>query len=196
MVDLMDIEDLVPEEFGGICGMLAPIIVYIFTGISILIHPGFDWSSDALSKLGAVGTSYNNIFNFGLMIGGIAGLIFTFAIFRFVETKGGIVGVSLFGAGVVCLILVGVFPQGNTPHVYVSLLFFILSLAGMIILGVDQLWDFTEAIWGIFILSSVILIGISLFIVYKDIGTAMLEFLSSIPIVLFLLVFGARLYFE
>lgn len=196
MVDLMDIEDLVPEEFGGICGMLAPIIVYIFTGISILIYSGFDWSNNTLSDLGAVDASYNNIFNFGLMIGGIAGLIFTFAIFRFVETRGGVLGVSLFGAGAVCLILLGVFPKGNDPHEYIAILFFALATAGLIIIGIDQLWDFTEPIWGIFIIASVVLISMVLFLVYKNMGPAVTEFISSIPIVLFMFVFGARLYFE
>ncbi len=198
-MDVMDIEDLVPEEFAGICGMAAPFIAYIFIGLAILINPWFSWSDNALSDLGAMTTPYNNIFNFGLIMAGVAGILFTMGIFRYAEGGVGVAGVSVFLAGMICLVLIGVFPIGTWPHYYVSVLFFGLSAVGMVLIGIDQLWDFTEPIWGIFIISTVVLAAITVGLIYSipyELGVAIPEFVGTIPMMLFSLVWGARLYFD
>lgn len=199
MIDVMDIEDLVPEEFAGICGIATPIIIYLFIGIAILVHPSFSWSDNAISDLGRVEYQYSNILNFGFIVGGIAAVIFTMGIWRFVETKVGVLGTTLFLIGMISLILLGVFPKGTEPHMYVTILFYALSIGGMVLIGADQLWDFVEPIWGIFILATVILAGAAVWLVYSipyNMGPAIPEFIGSIPVMLFTIVMGARLYFE
>ncbi|MGM0510971.1 MAG: DUF998 domain-containing protein [Thermoplasmatota archaeon] len=200
MIDLMDIEDLVPEEIAGWCGILAPLIAYILIGISILIHPWFSWADHALSDLGAVETSYNNVFNFALMATGMIAIVFAFGIFRLAEDYMGILGVSLFIISLVLLIMIGIFPSGTPPHFYISVSFFAVGAAGLALIAVDQLIDMDEPVWGIFILSSLGLNGIAVWLVYsipyEGLGNAIPEFIGTIPVMLFMFVYGARLIFE
>ncbi|MFW6040600.1 MAG: DUF998 domain-containing protein [Thermoplasmatota archaeon] len=199
-MDFEDIEELIPEEVAGACGMVSPLIAYIFIGASILIHRSwFTWADNALSDLGAVGTPYNQVFNVGLILSGVLGLIFMLGALRIAEEKLGKLGIGIFGAGLVALILIGIFPSGTSPHYIVSILFFGLTAAGLLIFGIDQMWDFNEPVWGILVLTSIILPGIAVYLVYTipyDLGAAIPEFIGSIPAVQFSLVFGAGLYFE
>lgn len=195
---MMDIDDIVSDEIGGICGIASPIVAYVFIFISILVHPEFSWASKELSYLGAVDTSYNNIFNFGLMISSIIGIIFTLAIMQFAESNIGYVGIAGFGAGMACLLLVGIFPSGTAPHYPVSILFFSLTLAGLAIFGVDQFLEM-EYLWSAFIWSSIGVSALLAGIIYStnlDLGLAILEFIGTIPFIQFTIVFGTRLYTE
>ncbi len=194
----MYIDDIVPDEIGGICGIASPIAAYVIIFISILVHPDFSWASNELSYLGAVDTSYNNIFNFGLMISSILGILFTLAIIQFADSNIGYVGVGGYGAGMVCLLLIGIFPSGTAPHYPISILFFSLSLVGLTIFGVDQFIEM-EYLWSAFIWSSVGLSALLAAIIYTtnlDLGLAILEFIGTIPIIQFSIVFGTRLYTE
>lgn len=198
-MDLLDIEELVPEEIAGLCGMVTPIVAYVFILIAIAIHPWFTWADNALSDLGAVDTAYNNIFNFGMIVSGLLGVIFALGMFREVEEKLGVLGMGIFLAGMIFLVLLGVFPSGTSPHMAISIMFFIYSGVGIILFGVDQLWDFAEPVWGIFALASVIPLLAAITIIYSipyDLGYAIPEFLGTIPIMQFSLVFGSKLYFE
>ena len=194
----MDVEELVPDEIGGICGILSPVIAYVFIFISIMIHPDFSWASKELSYLGAVDTSYNNIFNFGLIISGILAFVFMLAIIQFAESKIGYVGLGGYGGGMICLILVGVFPSGTFLHYPVSILFFSLTLVGLAIFGIDQFIDM-EYIFSAFIWSSIgisaLLFGI-LLSTNLDIGLAIPEFIGTIPFIQFNIIYGTRLYLE
>lgn len=199
-MDFTDIEDIIPEEFAGACGIAAPFIAYIFIGISILINGWFRWADHALSDLGGIEASYNNVFNFGIMVAGMAGLIFAMGIFRYSESAVGGVGTLLFLLGMVSLILVGIFPLGTSPHYYVSVLFFVLCAIGMVLIGLDQIWDLSEPIWGVFILSSVGLTILNVLLLYYaipyELGPAIPEFVGTIPIMLLSLVWGARLLYD
>ncbi|MFO7791397.1 MAG: DUF998 domain-containing protein [Candidatus Saliniplasma sp.] len=199
-MDAEDLEDLIPEEITGACGLIAPFVVYVFIAISILINRSwFNWADHALSHLGEVGTSYNNVFNAGLIIGGILGLIFIFGLIQYAEELIGYYGIAFFGAGMVFLILVGIFPMGRAGHEWISALFFITSLSGLTAFGMDQVWDLMEPSWGFFILSSVILCIVSAGLVTTipyETGAAIPEFIVSIPIMQFTFVFGARIFIE
>lgn len=199
-MDLMDIEDLVPEEFGGVCGIIAPIIAYLSIGIAILVNRSwFSWSDNPLSHLGGSDATYGNIFNVGLVLAGIVGFLFAMAIFRLIETRVGIGGVSSFMAGMIFLLLVGIFPRGSGPHQYVAIAFFIFSFLGMILIAIDQLLDWSEPIWGVFIISALIFAGCVAMLVYSMVDSfevATIQFIGTIPMMHFTLVWGARLLFE
>ena len=194
----MDIEDIVPDEIGGICGITAPIVAYVFILISILVYPDFSWADNALSDLGAVDTAYNNIFNFGLILAGILGIIFVLAIIQFTESNIGYVGIGGFGAGMVSLILIGIFPSGTSPHFAVSIMFFSFTIAGLAIFGLDQFLDM-EYVWSAIIWSSIILSAAAVGILYTtpfDLGAAIPEFLGTIPTIQFSIIYGTRLITE
>ncbi len=198
-MEVTDIEDLIPEEIGGLCGMITPIVGYLLIGISIIANrEWFTWADHALSDLGGPAASYPNIFNVGLIVTGVLGLIFALSIYRMVEENIGFLGVSLFSASTVFLILTGLFPTGRAPHFFVSVAFFALAAAGMWVIGLDQLMDVAEPVWGIFLISSVLLTIAAIWLVFSipyDLGYAIPEFIATTPIMLFSLVWGARLYF-
>lgn len=197
-MEFMDLEDLVPDDITGLCGIATPFVAYIMIAISILTHSWFTWADNALSDLGAVGTSQAYIFNAGLIVAGILGIIFTFGLFQYAEDILGQIGSFIFLAAMVLLILIGVFPSGTFPHMYVAIGFFAAAAAGIVFYSLDQMWDM-EPTWGVFPISSVILISIGVWLVYTipyDLGYAIPEFLGTIPIMQFSLVFGTRIYFE
>ena len=186
----------IPARTAGMCGILGPLIAFGAIAASIHLHPWFSWADNALSDLGALGTSYNTIFNLGLVASGIAGLIFTLGLPRLVSRRAGLVGVAVFGFGMISLILIGVFPSGTSPHGLVSVAFYGLSLLGLVILGVDQLRGRSERAWGAFILSILALALAAvkfLSIIPYDLGAAIPEIIGAIAILEFSLVFGARL---
>ena len=59
----------------GICGMLSPIVIFTFLGLSLSQAPWFQWTQHALSNLGIKGVSAI-FFNSGFILGGILTFIF------------------------------------------------------------------------------------------------------------------------
>lgn len=192
----MKITERVSARTAGLCGILGPLIAFGAIAASILLHPWFSWADNALSDLGELGTSYNMIFNFGLIAAGIAGPVFTLGLPRLVSRRAGLAGAAIFGAGMISLILIGAFPEGASPHGLVSVAFYALSLVGLVVLGGDQLRERSERAWGAFILSIVGLalgaVGLGTTIPY-DLGAAIPETIGAIVISEFSIVFGARL---
>ncbi len=194
---MVDVEELVPETVGGFCGILVPFLSYGLITISVLINEGFSITGSALSDLGATHASYNNIFNFGLIISGLLLIVFLVAMLRMAESKVGQVGLVGFMIGSGCLVLTGVFPKGTAPHWLVALLFFAFSIGGMIIFGLDQFLEF-EHVWGVLVWSNLVfaLIAAGLVSTLSPEGIAIYEIIGTIPIIQFSLIFGTRLFAE
>ncbi len=180
----------------GLFGILSPIIAFLFISISILVHPWFSFADNALSELGAVNTPYNIIFNFGLVLAGSTGLIFTLGLSKLLQSRLENIGGLLFGGGTFFLIMIGVFPMGTSPHFIVSVIFYTLCTLGMIIIGTGKILRKSERIWGIFTLSIVILGLISVVLLTTipyDLGAAIPEIIGAIVFAEFSIIFGARL---
>lgn len=195
---MIDIDELVPESVGGFCGILAPFVAYGLIAISVLINPDFTFAGSSLSDLGAAGAPYNNIFNFGIIIGGLMFILFMISMFEMRESEVGTIGLIGLLAGGICLVLVGIFTQETTPHTILVLLFYSLSIGGMIIYGLDQFLEF-EQVWGVLIWSNLGFALIAAGLIYSPLspsGYAIYEIIGSIPIMQFSIIFGARLFFE
>lgn len=192
----MKTTERVSARTAGLCGILGPAIAFGSIAASIHLHPWFSWADNALSDLGATGTSHNMVFNLGLIAAGIAGLVFTLELPRLVSRRAGLAGVTILGAGMISLILIGAFPSGTSPHRAVSVTFYALCLVGLVVLGFDQLRERSDRAWGAFILSTVGLalaaIGLCTTIPY-ELGAAIPEIIGAIAILEFSIVFGARL---
>ncbi len=193
----MEIEELVPETIAGYCGLLTPLIGYVLIIISMAMHHDFRLTKSSLSELGKVGVPYNNVFNFALIITGILFLIFVLGMLRRTETRVGDIGISGLCLGAIFLSLTGIFPQGTSPHTFMAILFYSLSVAGLILYGLDKFLEF-EPIWSVIIWSSLgfAAIAIGLISTLSPEGMAIYEIIGTIPLIQFSLVFGTHLLTE
>ena len=112
-------------------GAFAAVVTIGCTLLATLVSPSFAWQENALSNLGVTATDAGTtvtvvLFNGGLILGGVLGLVFTWLLYR---TATGhlsrFVAVSL-SLTLVLMALVGVFPQGTAPHFPVASGFYLM----------------------------------------------------------------------
>lgn len=188
----------ISKNISGLCGFLTPFLAFGIIFLSISLHPWFSWADKALSDLGAIQTSYNYVYNIGMVLTGILGCVFALNLPTLMNWRVGDIGVVFFGLGMGALILVGVFPLGTPPHSIVSIGFFSLSTLGMIIIGIDQVIS-SDWIWGSLILSLVILGLSTVFLITRipyELGAAIPETIGAIVYSEFSLIYGIRLRYE
>ncbi len=193
----IEIEELVPETIAGYCGLLTPLIGYVLIIISMAMHHDFRLTKSSLSELGKIGVPYNNVFNFALIISGILFLIFVLGMLRRTETRVGDIGIFGLCLGAIFLSLTGVFPLGTSPHIVMAIIFYSLSVAGLILYGLDKFLEF-EPVWAVIIWSSLgfAAIAIGLVSTLSPEGIAIYEIIGTIPLIQFSLVFGTHLLTE
>lgn len=183
------------KKQSGFFGVITPIIAFSTIYLAILLHPWFSWADNALSDLGACDTSYNYVYNVGMIFTGIFGVLFSLNLHKLMKGRVGKIGTVIFGGGMIFLTLVGVFPSGTPPHNTVSMAFFTLCTMGLVVIGCDQVHA-TEEGWGAFTLSLVISglssLGLINTIPY-ELGAAIPEAIGAIAFSLFSIVFGLRL---
>ena len=117
-------------------GLLSPPVALTFISVSIAIHPWFDWNENALSDLGATGTGHAWVFNIGLILAGTFAMAFSTYLIEEAEGTGEKAGAILFFLASLSMALIGIFPEGTSPHFEVSALFYLLSVIAMSIYGV------------------------------------------------------------
>lgn len=185
----------ISTNISGVCGILSPLIGFFLIFLSISLHPGFSWADNALSDLGAIWTVYNTVFNLGMILTGIVGLPFAVNLPKLTHGKIGSVGVLIFGLALISLISIGVFPEGTSPHHFVSVAFFSLGALGLTVLGIDELKGRRWA-WSAFLLS-IVTSGLTSFLLLTtipyDLGAAIPEMIGAITFSEFSIVYGIRL---
>jgi len=191
-------------KFAGICGILLPIIVFAFIGISIYLYSDFSWFENWLSELAgepgeepiwaARGLS-SIMFNAGIIIAGLFGLILLSALWRIalLGSRVGRIGKTLLLIDIIALISIGVFP--NTTgiyHIVASVLFFAFVPFALVPLGIEFRRNRENKIG-----NSVILIGIisffsfSLFLIPEPMGSnALVEMIPSLSLAISSIIFG------
>ncbi|MEM1627735.1 MAG: DUF998 domain-containing protein [Desulfurococcaceae archaeon] len=107
-------------------GVLAVILAWIVIAISITYNPWFDLFKHALSDLGDPGMANNPwIYNTGLIVTGVVTCIYSlYLAYRSINKVHVFASALIFVAGIF-LSLIGVFPSGTRPHVFISTWFFI-----------------------------------------------------------------------
>jgi len=127
------------RKLGSICGIITPLVAYIFIFTAILNAPGFSWATNALSDLGVWSIPLVPIlFNTGLIISGLLLLGFTINLFIEMEDILGKIGALVFILDALSLIGVGVFPE-DIPlwHFFFSVMFFSLVPIALLIITAD-----------------------------------------------------------
>ena len=102
--------------------------------LATMLSPDFAWTANALSNLGVPGTAAGTpttalLFNGGLIVGALVGLVFAFFLWRRAENRGKRVVAVLLAVTLAAMGAIGVFPQGSPLHVPVAVAFFVLVTA-------------------------------------------------------------------
>ncbi|MGB9784306.1 MAG: DUF998 domain-containing protein [Fervidicoccaceae archaeon] len=138
-------------------GILTFIVAFFGIALSIYLNPWFSITKNALSDLGRVGLEKSYIFNWTLIISSILALLYSFHLSSAIPGKLGCIGVGIYIVGAFSLMGIGLFPEGTGPHYFVSLEFFILMSASLLIFGVSLARhgkkSYGYALIGLFLLS-------------------------------------------
>ena len=124
-------------RISGISGMIMPFITFMLILLAIAYSPSFSWSENALSDLGVQEGVTVVLFNAGLIISGILGILFAVGLFTFLqESLLNRMGAFVFVLDALALTAIGVFPENVEPiHLLASVAFFVLLPVSMFLLG-------------------------------------------------------------
>lgn len=191
-------------KFAGLCGMLLPIIVFAFIGISIYLYSDFSWFENWLSELAgepgeepiwaARGLS-SILFNAGIIIAGFFGLILVSALWNLplLNSKVGRIGKTFLLIDILALISIGVFP--NTTgiyHIVASVLFFAFVPIALVPLGIEFRRNRENKIGNFVVLLGIIsFFSFPLFLIPEPLGSnALVEMIPSLSIAICAILFG------
>ncbi|ASJ00317.1 DUF998 domain-containing protein [Thermococcus gorgonarius] len=120
-------------------GLIAPLIAY--SGILTAIYVNRSWwrlTDNAISDLGKVGLQHNWLLNVPLVLTAVLAIYYAAGLLEKARNKVEKVGIWVLVAGFVFLALIGIFPEGTSPHYYVSWGFFLTAGFGLLIAGVGM----------------------------------------------------------
>lgn len=183
------------KKYLGLTGIISPTIGILTLLSSISLQNWFSWTENALSDLGAVGISNAYVYNYGLIIAAIFGIIFSLNLFAFLKYKISRAGTIFFLLGLIFLITVAIYPSGTSPHVLVSFAFFGFSAFGIFLIGIGE--SVKNRKLG-YLCLGLILIGLPLAYVSARIfsGVAIPEMIGVICFSIFSFLFSLKIYTE
>ncbi|PTD94461.1 hypothetical protein C9439_02790 [archaeon SCG-AAA382B04] len=188
----------ISKEHSGLGGILSPLAIFLFTIVSIFLNPWFNFSEFAFSHLGGSEVSYNYIFNLGLIISGLLGTIFSFGLFNSGKKVYSKIGSISFGIGMISFSLLGVFPFGTTPHVYLAGLFYVFSILGRIPISLSDI-SHDKYLAPLIFITVIICLSLTLYLMMNQnqrFGLAIIETIGFIPIFEFQISYGSKLIYS
>lgn len=197
-------------RISGACGILTPIIAFMFIGLAIDSAPEFSWTENALSDLGVIPGATAYLFNYGLIISGILGFVFATSLFRMMRFfdmlsadgrshilgHKGLGGAMFFSLACLALVAIGVFPENvRYAHFLASVAFFVLLLVALMLFGIG-FWQLKQKPLAAFTL----LLGVVgavpwllLFVLRYVSGVAIPELISAVAGGFWAAVFGYKM---
>ena len=124
-------------RFGGIAGILAPVLAFTFIGLAIATYPQFSWVDNALSDLGVVPSITSSLFNFGLFVSGLLSFNLSIGLYKFLNKHAtGKIGAVTFAAASLSLMGIGTTPEDIRPFHYIfSVAFFSLVPISLLVIA-------------------------------------------------------------
>lgn len=119
--------------------MLALAVGWITIILAISINPWFSLAKNALSDLGAVGRENAWIFNSGLILAGTIAALYSIYLITSARSKLEILASTIFLMSSIHLIMIGAFPEGTYPHLFVSYWFFLSAGIAVLLFGASML---------------------------------------------------------
>ncbi len=167
-------------------------VCWTFVGIatSIAVHPKWWWTHNALSDLGAIWAKMNYLYNSTMIVGGALGAIGSYGITKRARNVLGISSGILLGLSFIWLLLIGVFPEGTSPHFTLSWAFFLTGFVAIILYGFSAIIA-DEPKYGIFSVS-IASFGWFFAMAFHWSGTAIKEIIGAFVIAIWYLVTSYR----
>ena len=128
-------------------------------------------AKNALSDLGAVGRENAWIFNSGLILAGTIAALYSIYLITSARGKLEILASTIFLMSSIHLILIGAFPEGTYPHLFVSYWFFLSAGIAVLLFGVSMLVKRDLAFGISLIMISIIGFAGAVLIPWPSIGT-------------------------
>ena len=205
----MEQKSVIRFRISGACGILTPIIAFMFISLSIDSAPEFNWMENALSDLGVMPGVTSVLFNYGLIISGILGFIFSTSLFRMLRfeilsrdtrlrypVNRGLGGALIFSLACLALIAIGVFPENvRFLHSFASVAFFVLLIISLPRMGIG-FWRARQKPLAVFTLLLAVVAAapwLLLFLVRYVSGLAVPELISAVAGGLWTAVFGYKM---
>ncbi len=118
-------------------GILAPVVALAGIGVGVFLNRSW-WhlTKNAISDLGRLGLRYNWVLNVSLVISAVLAIYYAIGLLGEVKNLIEKAGIVIFIVGLGFLALIGIFPEGTSPHYYVSWGFFVFSSLGLLIAGI------------------------------------------------------------
>jgi hypothetical membrane protein len=197
-------------RISALCGILGPILGIIFIAYAIYLSDWFYWTDNWLSDLGGIPGNesiyasrgiISIIFNSGLIISGIIGLIFSNALKKVkkLNNRLGCIGVNFFIIDMFALCAIGILPETTGYlHTIISVIFFILITLSLLFIGIS-FWKSSEKMLGRFvtILGAITLCSFPFFMIPQPWGSnAIIEMIPIVSISIFTFVFGTLIYID
>ena len=195
-------------RIAGLCGVFGPIVAFICIASSIYYSAWFTWTGNWLSDLGGmVGETpiwaahgiASVVFNVGLIITGIMGVVFATAIrrIRMLNTRLGRIGTLLLVLDMSALCAVGIFPETTGDlHALVSLIFFFLVALSLLAIGTVVRKSSEKTLgWFVTLLGAISLCSFPFLFTPQPWGSnAVAEMFPIVSIAVFTIVFGIGLF--
>ena len=107
-------------------GFAAVVLAWIVIGVSWSLNPWFDFLEHAFSDLGVPGeANYPWVYKYGLIATGLLVIVYAIYLYRWSTFKPEVLSSGLMLVAGIFLALIGIYPGGTRPHVFVSTWFFI-----------------------------------------------------------------------
>lgn len=120
-------------------GVAAAVLAWIVIALASSRNPWFDVFRHALSDLGGPRASDPWVYNVGLMLVGALTCVYALYLTYASNTKVLTFASALVFVAGIFLALIGAFPSGTRPHVFVSTWFFVQMWMAMVAAAVDFL---------------------------------------------------------
>lgn len=121
------------------CGLAAAVVAWAVFAYTISVNPWFVFTEHAFSDLGGPMASQPGVYNAGMMASGALMILYSLRCLEDSCNKPETVGGAFLAIAGVFLILIGVYPSGTRPHVFVSLWFFTQADLAIMAWGVGLL---------------------------------------------------------
>ncbi|WP_297068853.1 DUF998 domain-containing protein [Thermococcus sp.] len=127
------------KKFQLYAGFLAPLVALAGIGTAAYINRSW-WriTENAISDLGRVGLPNNWVLNVSLITTAALAIYYAIGLFTLLRNSAEKAGVTIFIFGLIFLALIGLFPEGTSPHYYVSWAFFVTTSLSLLITGVGM----------------------------------------------------------